>query len=77
MIQESMIAFQAGHVDGDRHLLQILSVTPSDEGSYSCVAENVLGQTHQMAFLVVNRSQMITNSLVLMLAVRTGSWSYG
>ena len=64
-----MYSFQAGHVDGDRHLLQILSVSPSDEGSYSCVAENVLGQTHQVAFLVVSNSQRLTMSLVTIVTI--------
>ena len=65
-----MYSFQTGHVDGDRHLLQILSVSPSDEGSYSCVAENVLGQTHQVAFLVVSHSQRLTMSLVTIVTTK-------
>lgn len=31
-----------------------------DEGSYSCVAENVLGQTSSVAYLSVNSAQVIT-----------------
>ena len=29
-------------------------MSSSDEGSYSCIAENVIGQAQQVAYLVVN-----------------------
>ena len=32
----------------------ISSVTSTDEGSYSCIAENVLGQAQQVAYLAVS-----------------------
>ena len=44
-------------------------IDASDEGSYSCVAENVLGQTHQVAFLVVSCSQRLTLSLVIIVTI--------
>ena len=39
---------------GDRHVHWITSVSSSDEGSYSCIAQNVIGQAQQVAYLVVN-----------------------
>ena len=57
---------QTGHVDGDRHLIQILSVTPSNEGSYSCVAENVIGHTYQVAFLLVSGIPQVLGSKFLL-----------
>merc|ERR1712083_337508 len=39
---------------GDRHVHSISSVTRTDEGSYSCIAENVLGQAIQVAYLAVS-----------------------
>ena len=35
-------------------MYSISSVTSTDEGSYSCVAENVLGQAQQVAYLAVS-----------------------
>ena len=46
--------FQSGSLGGDRHVHQISSVSSTDEGSYSCVAENVLGQAQQVAYLAVS-----------------------
>jgi len=39
---------------GDPHVHLIPSVLPSHSGTYSCVAENVLGQTKAEAYLAVN-----------------------
>lgn len=47
---------------GDRHVHTIHRVQEDDEGSYSCVAENVLGQTVITAYLDVNHSQMLSSS---------------
>ena len=46
--------FQSGSLGGDRHVHQISSVSSTDEGSYSCLAENVLGQAQQVAYLAVS-----------------------
>ena len=35
-------------------MYSISSVTSTDVGSYSCVAENVLGQAQQVAYLAVS-----------------------
>ena len=48
------ILFQPGTLGGDRHAYSISSVSSSHEGSYSCVAENVLGQAQQVAYLAVS-----------------------
>ena len=46
--------FQPGSLGGDRHVHHISSVSSTDAGSYSCVAENVLGQAQQVAYLAVS-----------------------
>merc|ERR1719205_532982 len=42
---------------GDPHVHLIPSVVPAHSGTYSCVAENVLGQTKAEAYLAVNGAQ--------------------
>ena len=46
--------FQPHSLGGDRHVHWIISVSSSDEGSYSCIAENVIGQAQQVAYLAVS-----------------------
>ena len=46
--------FQPGRLGDDRHVHSITAVSTSDEGSYGCVAENVLGQAQQVAYLAVS-----------------------
>ena len=48
------VLFQPNSAGGDRHVHSISSVTSTDEGSYSCIAENVLGQAQQVAYLAVS-----------------------
>ena len=56
MFQPKLIVkiLQPNSAGGDRHVYSISSVTSTDEGSYSCVAENVLGQAQQVAYLAVS-----------------------
>merc|ERR1719490_692772 len=56
----------------DHHVHLIPSVLPSHSGTYSCVAENVLGQTKAEAYLAVNGalkppSNQLLNSPMLFL----------
>ena len=53
-ISKSLFLLQAGSMSGDPHVHRISSVSSSHEGSYSCVAENVLGQAQQVAYLAVS-----------------------
>jgi len=54
---------------GDRHVHTINMVQEDDEGSYSCVAENVLGQTVMVAYLNVNYAHQMMQSCMVMMMV--------
>ena len=49
----------------------ISSVTSTDEGSYSCIAENVLGQAQQVAYLAVSGQDGGEGGLGLVLVILT------
>jgi len=52
---------------GDPHVYFIEKVTPEDEGTYSCVAENVIGKTAVVAYLTINSCSILTPSVQLLL----------
>jgi len=46
---------------GDPHVHIIKQVRPTDEGLYTCIAGNVLGQATASAYLEVNRAGQLSN----------------
>lgn len=58
---------------GDPHVHIIKQVRPTDEGLYTCIAGNVLGQATASAYLEVNRAGQLSNCYptVLFLLVLT------
>ena len=48
--------FQTASSSGDPHVHIIKQVKPTDEGLYTCIAGNVLGQATASAYLEVNRA---------------------
>merc|ERR1719442_400977 len=51
---------------GDPHVHLIPSVLPSHSGTYSCVAENVLGQTKAEAYLAVNGALTLVSPILFL-----------
>ena len=51
--------FQTASSSGDPHTHNIKMVKPTDEGLYTCVAGNVLGQAVASAYLEVNSASRL------------------
>ena len=52
--QQNPISFQTASSSGDPHVHVIRDVKATDEGLYTCIAGNVLGQATASAYLEVN-----------------------
>ena len=61
--------FQTASSSGDPHVHIIKQVKPTDEGLYTCIAGNVLGQATASAYLEVNsaRSSLSCSPLLFLL----------
>merc|ERR1719350_257022 len=53
---------------GDPHVHLIPSALPSHSGTYSCVAQNVLGQTKAEAYLAVNGALTLVSPILFLVA---------
>ena len=66
---ENIFYFQTASSSGDPHVHIIKQVKPTDEGLYTCIAGNVLGQATASAYLEVNsaRSSLSCSPLLFLL----------
>jgi len=64
---------------GIPYVHEIRSVAPSDTGMYTCVARNVVGRTHAMAYLQVDSAHMcqISVPLLVLLILLVDVWPHG
>ena len=60
-------SFQTASSSGDPHVHIIKQVKPTDEGLYTCIAGNVLGQATASAYLEVNSARSLSCSPLLFL----------
>ena len=76
--------FQTASSSGDPHVHIIKQVKPTDEGLYTCIAGNVLGQATASAYLEVSRgigqhsydSCYVLFLLLLLLNAQNQLWNY-
>ena len=64
---EKYFYFQTASSSGDPHVHIIKQVKPTDEGLYTCIAGNVLGQATASAYLEVNSARSLSCSPLLFL----------
>merc|ERR1719348_490130 len=78
MINGTEVMIRTPSDPGIPYVHEIRSVSPSDTGMYTCVARNVVGRTHAMAYLQVDSAhlcQISVSLLVLLLLVNV--WQPG
>ena len=72
------IFLQTASSSGDPHVHIIKDIKATDEGLYTCIAGNVLGQATASAYLEVNAGPMLRPShSILLAAVVAASWAAG
>lgn len=77
-----LLLFQTASSSGDPHVHIIKQVKPTDEGLYTCIAGNVLGQATASAYLEVNRGALHSSTdscyllflLLLLLIAQNQLW---
>jgi hypothetical protein len=69
---------KTGKSPGDPHVHKIERVSAEDEGTYSCVAENVIGETRISAYLAVSSASHpfpFSSCCLLLLLLLAGIWA--